>query len=121
MTTTPLLNLATVDALIELDKGSGFFDELLDDFVAQTENLLVQIEAAIAMQNATALRFAAHTLKGSSFSIGAHRLGELCADLERLSAQSDVGGVTKCGEMLQAIRGSYAATVTALQECAAEA
>lgn len=120
MTTTPLLNRATVDALIELGRGSGFFNELLDDFTAQTENLLAQIESAIATQNATALRFAVHTLKGSSFNIGAHRLGELCAAMERLSGETDGGGGTKSDQMLQAIRESYIATIAALQECAAE-
>ncbi len=64
------------------DTDGAFVRELVDAFTAQAPGLVEQIEQAIAAGDREALRFSAHTLKGSSGSVGAVRLAALSDRLE---------------------------------------
>lgn len=77
--------------LNEMAEGdTEFISELLDTFVETAADLVEAIEAAAAEQAAEKGIYAAHTLKGSSRSIGAVPLGDLCQVLEEAA---------RCGDM----------------------
>ena len=52
-------------------------------YMAETPKLLLSIRNAISKKDFEALRIAAHTLKGSSYNLGAKRMGDLCLELEK--------------------------------------
>lgn len=102
--------------LRDLDGGSGFFADLVNEYVEQADRLLAEMAAAHNARDATALQFAVHTLKGSSFNIGAEKLGQQCASLERL--QSDQ--YEEKTALIADIREVYAVSVDALNAAAAD-
>jgi HPt (histidine-containing phosphotransfer) domain-containing protein len=66
-----------------------FERELAGEYLAQTRKLLVQIAQSIESGDAATLRRDAHTLKGSSLTVGAEGLGAMGAELERNAGQAD--------------------------------
>jgi two-component system, sensor histidine kinase and response regulator len=70
--------------------------ELIDLYAEDTPRRLAAIRSAWAAGDLAALRRAAHGLKGSSASLGAHRVEILCEKLERLPGE----GLLQAGEML---------------------
>ena len=58
--------------------------ELIDLYLKDASDKLVAIRKAMAAMDETSLRRVAHNLKGSSASLGAHRMAALCEELEHL-------------------------------------
>lgn len=71
------------------DESGEFVAEIIDAFLEQSPGLLESAQEAVAEEDRDRLRFSAHTLKGSSRSVGAVRLGNLAERLER--AQEPLG------------------------------
>ena len=67
--------------------------DLLQDFQARARQIAVEMSAAGAAGNTTAVSDAAHKLKSSAFSVGAGALGELCAEIEQLGKTGQIEGV----------------------------
>jgi HPt (histidine-containing phosphotransfer) domain-containing protein len=61
--------------------------ELIDLYAEDAPRRLAAIQGALAVRDLTALRRAAHALKGSSASLGARQVEILCEKLERLPSQ----------------------------------
>jgi HPt (histidine-containing phosphotransfer) domain-containing protein len=86
----------TLQGLRELgsDIGASFFPELLDTFERDSVERLAVLRSAIAAGEAGRLVKEAHALKGASLTIGAHRMADICQQLERLgTTQSLVGAL----------------------------
>ena len=81
----------------------------VDDFPPQ----LAAAERAIAASDAVRLKEIAHTLKGSSGSMGIKRFSELCYDLEMVARSSQLQHASS--KMAQ-IRAEYQAACEALQD-----
>ena len=56
--------------------------ELIDNFLTTARERLEHIRQAVARADGSALSTAAHSLKGSSGTLGAVGMAEICADLE---------------------------------------
>ena len=79
--------------LTEVSGGDPEFEaELIQDFLAMAPNLLVEIESAISANDVLAVQRAAHSLKGSSRSLGAVAIGFAAEDLDNLSRCGDLSG-----------------------------
>lgn len=80
--------------LQELDPSGqlGLVQRVLRTYLGSLERLAGQASSAQAEQQMDTLRYAAHTLKSSSASVGAAQLAALCQQVERLAA--DGGGPT---------------------------
>jgi two-component system sensor histidine kinase RpfC len=74
----PVLDPALLDRLRELDDDQDFLDQLIEDFIADAEQLIAELEAGAAAADATAFRDRAHALRSSAAHIGASALFELC-------------------------------------------
>jgi signal transduction histidine kinase/DNA-binding NarL/FixJ family response regulator len=85
--------------------------ELVGVFVADVPRRLAAMRAALAAANVTTARNVAHTLKGSSASLGAERLAGLCAEMERHAA---AGAAAEMAATFAAIETEYQAVTTAL-------
>ena len=57
---------------------------VIHNYLEDAPNLIAQIQAAVQQQDAAALRYAAHTLKSISATLGAVTLAQLCQELETI-------------------------------------
>jgi HPt (histidine-containing phosphotransfer) domain-containing protein len=57
-------------------------DEIIEAFRTSAERSVEEIRAGSASGNAKSVSDAAHTLKSGAWSIGARRLGDVCAEIE---------------------------------------
>jgi histidine phosphotransfer protein HptB len=86
----------TLQGLRELssDMGTSFFPGLLETFEHDAAEHLAALRLAITGGETGRLREEAHALRGSSLTIGAHRMADICQQLERLeTSQSLVGAL----------------------------
>jgi len=74
--------------LAEISGGDRDFElELTDEYVEQSRTLLEEYAGALQRRDTGAMARAAHTLKGSSRTIGAQAVAVLAAHLERLAGE----------------------------------
>jgi signal transduction histidine kinase/DNA-binding response OmpR family regulator len=86
------LDLEHLDSLRRLGEmtGTPLVREIVDSFLAEMPARLKRLRQALAEQDAPALVFSAHTLKGSSGQVGALRLAALSAELEQSGRTGDL-------------------------------
>lgn len=103
MTTTHLDR----DILDELRVIMGSdFGGLLHTFLQDSKQRVEAIQREFAALNATGLRAAAHSFKGSSGNMGARQLAQLCKQLEELALAGDVAG---CAPLVSGLAAEFAA------------
>jgi two-component system, sensor histidine kinase and response regulator len=81
---------------LSADHGEAASAELIDLFVQDASERMHSIGEAIRQGDAEMLFQAAHSLKGSSGSIGARRVAGLCAKLEHLGRSGTIAGADRC-------------------------
>ena len=88
----PILNRSRLSAVTGGDRSIE--EAILREFLQSVPRMLVCCELAVEMGEGVGLEHWAHTLKGSSRTIGADALGALCEELEELGKQdqADAGG-----------------------------
>lgn len=74
----PVLDWTHLERLRQLDDGDDFLAEVIQDFIADGEELVMELEAAAAACDAAAFRDNAHALRSSVAHIGATALFEIC-------------------------------------------
>lgn len=90
MSDTPLVDHTRLNELHKLGEltGTPLVKELLTSFVSQLPNQVQKIRDAIAAQDAAALTFAAHALKGSAAQLGAATIAKASLALEHAEPSS---------------------------------
>jgi len=112
------LEPAMIAQLRSLDAGHpGFLRELVENFAADSAELVASLPAQVAARDGDAVRIAAHRLKGTAANLGAKRLSEACAALEEAAAQAQWDGM---GDRPQEIAAMVGATVAQLREMVEE-
>jgi CheY-like chemotaxis protein len=76
--------------------------ELIDTFLTDADRLLDEIRDAVAGRHLRKLERAAHSLKGSSATLGAMRLSELCRKLEDMARADTRVGVQEQVRQIEA-------------------
>lgn len=103
-----------VAALQDLkDIMEGEFKTLIDTFIADSSSKLEELAAAVAANDADALRKVAHSLKGSSSNICAGELTELARQLEFMGKEGSTQGAA---DVLQRMRGEFASVAVVLRD-----
>lgn len=93
-----LLDLTTLQNLVELDDGShGLVSEMIAIFREDTPHRIQDILKAVGERDAEAFSRAAHALKGGAGALGAKALRARAAELEALGR----GGSVEAGADLQ--------------------
>lgn len=79
-----LLDRAPLERMHQLGRqvGRHLADEIVQTWLRQSEQTMGALRTAVRDRDATAVRAAAHTLKGSSATVGADALAAACSDLE---------------------------------------
>jgi len=106
----PMASAAAFDfaRLAEVSGGDGQFErELSREYIGQSWTLLAQIAGALERRDGGTLRRSAHTLKGSSRTIGAEGVAVVAALLERIADEPDR---SPAPGMLERARRSLTAT-----------
>jgi two-component system, sensor histidine kinase and response regulator len=100
----PRLDPTRLQGLRELGRlgGSDLLGSVIDRFRQQP--LLASLHQALESGDRKALGFHAHTLKGSSATLGAVRLSRLCGELERMAPAAPLDD---CARQLAALADEY--------------
>jgi HPt (histidine-containing phosphotransfer) domain-containing protein len=86
-------------------KDPAVLVELCRDYLEEARSTLTQLRDAFLLKDAKVFRERAHYLKGSSLMVGASRLSQCCATLERMGRDSDFRGAeTMLEDTLAALR-----------------
>ena len=83
---------ATVFDDFGYDDDGAFITRLIAQYLPEAASLVSQLAAAVTAQDLSALRLAAHSLKGSSGTVGAVGLAAVCAQLEQLGREANLDG-----------------------------
>ena len=80
----PLLDRAPLQRMHQLGRqvGRHLADEIVQTWLRQSAQTMARMRTAVRERDPAALRAAAHTLKGSSATVGAEALATACGDLE---------------------------------------
>jgi HPt (histidine-containing phosphotransfer) domain-containing protein len=118
MDTSDLLDLTTLQNLVDLDDGgTGLLTEMIQIFREDTPRRLSDIVTAAAAGRAEELSRAGHALKGGAGALGAKALRYLAADLEALGRS----GSAEAGPDLEArLEATFQASLQALEAYLAE-
>lgn len=93
------LDVVQINMLRPLRNGA-LLPQLLRTYRDQSTVHFTAIATAIAAKDADALRTVSHTLKSASYSIGAKRIGELCAQMEADSREGKLDNMAAiCAEL----------------------
>ena len=111
-----VLDAQALARLQELDPEgkAGLVKRVLETYTRSLASLLTQLASAREAADAAGQRHVAHTLKSSSASVGALKLSELCADIERRLREGALDGLdghlddlrAEGERVLAALRGS---------------
>jgi len=100
--TKDVLDVETLRAFekIKSEDGSDFVIELIDLFLEGTPQRIQAIREAAFEKEWGLLKHIAHTIKGSSSTLGLHRVAQVCRELEAtsLSSSDAVGGLVRALE-----------------------
>ncbi|MBK6850645.1 MAG: response regulator [Burkholderiales bacterium] len=100
---------------IQSDNQPSLVRELIDLFVADAPGHLAAIDEAVRAADAALLRRHAHRFLSATQNIGARRMSELCADIERLARAGDIALATPLAQALAAERQQVQAALLALR------
>lgn len=111
-TTTPPPVFDRASLLDRVDGDADLLGVIIDVFLEDSPNALRAIEAAQEAGDGTALRLAAHALKGAAANISAEALRAAAHELESLAA---AGRLTEADAGLARVRRALAALVPVLR------
>jgi HPt (histidine-containing phosphotransfer) domain-containing protein len=107
------LDISVLAALLDSVGGDhAFVADLVETYLADGADQLAAIDEAVRSSQAEPLARAAHTLKSSSRTVGANRLGELSRRIEMLGRS---GSTTEAGELVAEARTEWIDIVAALR------
>ena len=72
--------------------ANDFVIKLIGDYLTESAKCMTALRDAVVQGDALALKTAAHSLKGSSSTMGAKRMAALCDELETLARSTILGG-----------------------------
>lgn len=81
------------------------FALLIDTFVQDSTDRINTLRDVIKGNDATLIRRAAHSFKGSSSNVGAQRLSALCSNVEKKALENNLEGLA---DDLEAIEQEFA-------------
>ncbi|MFY9555862.1 MAG: response regulator, partial [Blastocatellia bacterium] len=97
-----IVDARVIAELRELESpNSGFFNQLIDLFIAETPDRLSAMRDKLREGNPDALASEAHALKGSSANLGASRMAALCEILEEQGRGGSIAGAPALVSVLE--------------------
>jgi PAS domain S-box-containing protein len=94
-------------------KAPKILESLIDQYLADARQLVATLERAADDFDASAVAHTAHLLRSGSEFIGAHKLADMCGELEEAGLTGEMGGA---GQRVLRIRQEYDAVRQAIDE-----
>jgi two-component system sensor histidine kinase/response regulator len=91
--------------------ANDFVIKLIGDYLAESATCMTALRDAVVRSDAPAMKIAAHSLKGSSSTMGARRMAALCDELETLARNTTLGGAPA---LIVALDGEFVRVEAAL-------
>src|SRR5260370_42493877 len=85
---------------VKTDDGSNLVVDLIELYLQSTPPRILAIRNAAAEKEWVALKHAAHTLKGSSSTLGLRQVAKVCEELEEASSTSCTDGLEALVQLL---------------------
>lgn len=76
-------------AYLNLLYGVQQLDDVLELFMTVTDNLMTELESAIEHHDVSIVRRMVHEIKGSSYTVSAREMAQVCRELEQASEEQD--------------------------------
>ena len=110
------LDQKALDELRALDPDgtAGLLNQILQCYLDDTPTQIAQLRAAATAQNIESMTRAAHSMKSSSFSVGAARVGQLAFEIESKGHANSTDG---CHALLVELEKQYATAAQRLRAC----
>ena len=101
------LNRAALDELRALDPdgSAGLLAQIINSYLGDAPAQVSQIKAAVAVGDSAGLTRHAHSLKSTSLSLGATRVGELARALEMAGKNN---ALADCPALVESLATAYA-------------
>ena len=96
-----VIDRRTLDELRRLGSGSEFVISLIEDFLADSEQIIAQLEAAARARNMRDFRELVHGLRGSAINIGANQLYQLLLTLRGIGPAELERNAPECLERIK--------------------
>ena len=97
---------------LRADLGPGPVAQVIATFLERTPEVLAELRDAASRADADGIRRAAHTIKGTSATLGARKLAEASAEIESLGR---TGSVPDAVNRVEALEASYRAVASLLE------
>jgi HPt (histidine-containing phosphotransfer) domain-containing protein len=111
--TDRVIDDAALGQTLEMVGGDlGFLGQLVDEYRTDGASRVADMRTALAAGTSEDLRRAAHTLKGSSASLGASDLADACREVETAARDGRLDGLAP---RVDAIAAAFDAVVAALE------
>jgi HPt (histidine-containing phosphotransfer) domain-containing protein len=109
------IDLTVLDALLSLKKpgASDPRRRIVAIYLESAPKLMDSIRGAFAVSDRGSLRKSAHSLKSSSYNVGANGLGSICGELEQLAM---AGPLDDEGGLMDRAETSFKAVMASLEE-----
>jgi two-component system sensor histidine kinase/response regulator len=91
------IDASVFDDFRDAEAGGGASDfvvMIIGQYLSDATSLMVELKAAVEERDAPALKRTAHSLRGASATVGAHRMAALCQELETLAGGTLAGTST---------------------------
>jgi HPt (histidine-containing phosphotransfer) domain-containing protein len=102
---------ATQLATLRMLRNGQLLGGLIRTYRSQTHQQLLDIQTALNANDGAGVASIAHSMKSSSFSLGATRMGQLSTALESAAMQRDL---PQCQSIVTALQESYGALLPEL-------
>lgn len=108
------LNQAALGELRNLDPdgSAGILAQIINVYLDDAPKLIANIQTALAAKDIATMTRHAHSLKSSSMSVGASRVGEIASTIESGGRKNSVDD---CPALVMALTAEYAAAKRLLQ------
>ena len=99
----PVVDFRALDELHALGQGGAFVAEVIDDFIADAEQVIADLRAAVAADDVPAFRDSLHALRSSAANVGAVRLHRICSGFDRRGMASSLRaeGADQAGQIAE--------------------
>lgn len=105
-----VIDPATFDELKQMS-GGDFINELIDAFLEDAPNMILNMEIALATKDADVFRRNAHSLKSNANTFGAVELGVLARELEIMGRENNLD----VGSRLEVLKDAFENVAEALK------
>ena len=111
--TTPPLDPLSLANLYEIAEGdASFLKELFETFISDASENIGLMRQAVDEEDASGLQKTAHTLKGSSSSVGAQVMADIC---KRLESIGDSGASLEATALIEQLVAEFSHVEVALE------